>query len=121
MATHCSVLAWRIPWTEEPGRLQSRGSQRVTHDCVTNTFTFTGGCRTRFEVKHAPFSAQGPGRGRPGELPGPQSSQEPRRVWGLQMPLGRRGPSTQEAETFPAVVPIVLVVSWHPPRPSSPL
>ena len=32
MATHSSVLAWRIPWTEEPGRLQSMGSQRVRHD-----------------------------------------------------------------------------------------
>ena len=32
MATHSSILAWRIPWTEEPGRLQSIGSQRVRHD-----------------------------------------------------------------------------------------
>ena len=32
MATHCSVLAWRIPWTEEPGGLQSVGSQRAGHD-----------------------------------------------------------------------------------------
>ena len=32
MATHSSILAWRIPWTEEPGRLQSVGSQRVRHD-----------------------------------------------------------------------------------------
>ena len=32
MATHFSILAWRIPWTEEPGRLQSMGSQRVGHD-----------------------------------------------------------------------------------------
>ena len=32
MATHSSILAWRIPWTEEPGGLQSRGSQRVRHD-----------------------------------------------------------------------------------------
>ena len=31
-ATHCSILAWRIPWTEKPGRLQSIGSQRVRHD-----------------------------------------------------------------------------------------
>ena len=31
MATHSSVLAWKIPWTEEPGRLQSMGSQRVRH------------------------------------------------------------------------------------------
>ena len=32
MATHSSILAWRILWTEEPGRLQSMGSQRVRHD-----------------------------------------------------------------------------------------
>ena len=32
MATHSSVLAWKIPWTEEPGGLQSIGSQRVGHD-----------------------------------------------------------------------------------------
>ena len=31
-ATHSSILAWRIPWTEEPGGLQSMGSQRVGHD-----------------------------------------------------------------------------------------
>ena len=31
-ATHSSILAWRIPWTEKPGRLQSRGSQRGGHD-----------------------------------------------------------------------------------------
>ena len=32
LATHFSILAWRIPWTEEPGGLQSTGSQRVGHD-----------------------------------------------------------------------------------------
>ena len=32
MATHTSILAWKIPWTEEPGRLQSMGSQKVGHD-----------------------------------------------------------------------------------------
>ena len=32
MATHSSTLAWKIPWTEEPGRLQSMGSQRVGHN-----------------------------------------------------------------------------------------
>ena len=37
MATHLSIHAWRIPWTEEPDGLQSMGSQRVRHDCVTNT------------------------------------------------------------------------------------
>ena len=38
-ATHSSILAWRIPWTEAPGGLQSLGSQRVGHDYVSNTHT----------------------------------------------------------------------------------
>ena len=37
MATHSSILAWEIPWTEEPGELQSMGSQTVGHDLVTFT------------------------------------------------------------------------------------
>ena len=37
MATHSSLLAWRIPWTEEPGGLHAMGSQRLGHDWVTNT------------------------------------------------------------------------------------
>ena len=32
MATHCSILAWKIPWMKEPGRLQSMGSQRIRRD-----------------------------------------------------------------------------------------
>ena len=40
MATHSSMLAWRILWTEEPGGLYFVGSQRVRHDWMTNTFTF---------------------------------------------------------------------------------
>ena len=39
MATHSSILAQWIPWTEEPGRLQYMGSQRVRHNWVTNTHT----------------------------------------------------------------------------------
>ena len=42
MATHSSSLAWRIPWTEESGGLQSMGLQRVRHDWVTNTLTSHG-------------------------------------------------------------------------------
>ena len=41
MAIHSSILAWTIPWTEEPGGLQFLGSQRVGHDETSNTFTFT--------------------------------------------------------------------------------
>ena len=39
MATHSSILAWRTPWTEEPGELQSMGLQRVGHDRATNHST----------------------------------------------------------------------------------
>ena len=39
MAPPSSTLAWKIPWTEEPGRLQSMGLQRVRHHLATNTFT----------------------------------------------------------------------------------
>ena len=41
MAIHSSILAWRIPWTEEPGGLQPVGSQRVGHDGMTNIFTLS--------------------------------------------------------------------------------
>ena len=38
MATHSTIFAWEIPWTEEPGGLQSVGSQGVRHNLATNTF-----------------------------------------------------------------------------------
>ena len=38
---HSSILAWRIPWTVQPGGSQSTGSQKVRHDCATNTTTTT--------------------------------------------------------------------------------
>ena len=45
MATHSGTLAWRITWTEEPGRLQSMGSQRVGHDWVTSlSLSLSQGC-----------------------------------------------------------------------------
>ena len=42
MTTHSSILAWQIAWAEEPGGLQSMGSQRVRNNSETNTFTFQG-------------------------------------------------------------------------------
>ena len=46
MATHSSILAWKIPWMEEPGGLQSMGSQRVGHDWATSLhFTSKGRCK----------------------------------------------------------------------------
>ena len=41
MAIYSSTVAWKIPWTEEPGRLQSMGSQRVRHDCATSLSLFS--------------------------------------------------------------------------------
>ena len=41
MATHSSILAWELPWTEEPSRLQPMGPQRVGHNWATHIFTFT--------------------------------------------------------------------------------
>ena len=45
MATHSNILAWRIPWTEEPGRVQSMGLQRVgqteRHHSLTHSFAYT--------------------------------------------------------------------------------
>ena len=48
-ATHSNTLAWRIPWTEEPGGLQSMGSPRVGHDWATNCFLFTQGTHSAVE------------------------------------------------------------------------
>ena len=54
MATHSSILAWRIPWTEEPGGLQSMRSQRLKHDSVIKTSTFC------IQVKKGPAVLQAP-------------------------------------------------------------
>ena len=43
MATHSNILAWEIPWTEEPGGLQSMGSQRVRHDLATKQQQYSSG------------------------------------------------------------------------------
>ena len=56
MATHSSILAWRIPWTEEPGGLQSTGSQRVRHDWATShTHTFIDRCPINVQSKKTCF------------------------------------------------------------------
>ena len=45
MSAHSSILAWKIPWTEKPGRLQSMGSQRVGYDWATNSYLRGSGIR----------------------------------------------------------------------------
>ena len=51
MATHSSILVWRIPWTEEPGGLQSMGSKRVKHDWAINTLHFSRNCEKKIEPR----------------------------------------------------------------------
>ena len=51
MATHSSILAWKIPWTEEPGCLLSMGSQRVGHDWATSLH-FTSSCVAGSRISH---------------------------------------------------------------------
>ena len=55
METHSSILAWRIPWSEEPGRLQSMGSQRVGHNLSTNHPDIAA-CSGRAGHRRLPFS-----------------------------------------------------------------
>ena len=55
MATHSSILAWRISWTEEAGRLQSMGSQRVGHDWIT-FISFQWICATQVVSRGGPTS-----------------------------------------------------------------
>ena len=72
MVAHSSILAWRIPWMEKPGRLQSTGSQRVGHDWVTSP-SLIQSARSGFpsgsDGKESACSA-----GDPGSIPGSGSS-----------------------------------------------
>ena len=70
MAPHFSILAWKIPRMEEPGRLQSMGSLRVGHDSVTSLSLFTF-LHWRRKWQPTPVFLPGgiSGMGEPGELP----------------------------------------------------
>ena len=56
MVTHSDILAWRIPRTEEPGRLQSTGSQGVRHNRATNTHTHAHTDHSYGAPSHLPLS-----------------------------------------------------------------
>ena len=70
MAPHSSTLAWRIPWTEEPGRLQSMGSLRVRHNWATllSLFTFMH-WRRKWQPTPVFLPGESQGQGEPGGLP----------------------------------------------------
>ena len=65
MAPHSSILAWKIPWMEEPGRLQSMGLLKVGHDRATSLWLFTF---THWRRKWQP-TPENPGTGEPGGPP----------------------------------------------------
>ena len=70
MALHSSTLAWKIPWAEEPGRLQSMGSLRVGHNWSDFTFTFHFHALEKEMATHSSILAwRIPGTGEPGGLP----------------------------------------------------
>ena len=89
MATHSSTLAWKIPWTEEPGRLQSMGSLGVRHDWATSLSLFT---LMHWRRKWQPT---------PVFLPGESQGQGSLVGWHL---WGRTESDTTEATTAAAVV-----------------
>ena len=63
MATHSSILAWRIPWTEEPDGLQSIGLQRVGQNKANNTFTFLlffSPCHHEMKILNMPWQLDFP-------------------------------------------------------------
>ena len=69
MTPHSSTLAWKIPWMEEPGGLQSMGSLRVGHNSVTSLSLFTF-MHWRRKWQHTPVFLPGESQGRePGGLP----------------------------------------------------
>ena len=69
MAPHSSTLAWKIPWMEEPGRLQSMGSRRVGHNWVTSLSLFTFmHWRRKWQPTPVFLPGESQGRGGPGGL-----------------------------------------------------
>ena len=69
MAPHSSTLAWKIPWMEEPGGLQSMGSLRVEHRLSDLTFTFHFHALEEMATHSSVLAWRIPGTGKPGGLP----------------------------------------------------
>ena len=69
MAIHSSTLDWKIPWMEDPGRLQSMGSRRVRHNWVTSLSLFTVMHQRRKWQPTPVLAWRIPGMGEPGGLP----------------------------------------------------
>ena len=95
MAPHSSTLAWKIPWMEEPGRLQSMGSLRVRHDWATSLSLFTfhfHALEKEMAIHSSVLAWRIPGTGKPGGLPsmGSQSRTRLKRLSSSTSRLGNR-------------------------------
>ena len=69
MATHSSTIAWKIPWMEEPGRLQSMGLWRVGHEWATSLSLFTHALEKEMATHSSILAWRIPGTEEPGGLP----------------------------------------------------
>ena len=99
MAIRSSILAWRIPWTEEAGRLQSMGLQRVGHDWATNTFTFTGLIPSVGGEKAYTKGVERPSSTRSGEISS-TGKEDSLKCRGLMFPLPLSGSSHTSPNQF---------------------
>ena len=93
MATHSSTLAWRIPWTEEPERLQSMGSQRVRYDWATDTNAMETHCSAGMQSSCSRERPGSPGHSvlGPGFIPG----------WGISRLAWPKNKEVNQAALFP--------------------
>ena len=89
MATHSSILAWEIPWTEEAGRLQSLGSQRVGHNLAIKTTKTTSR-----------------NKGLPDDSAGKESACNAGDTGNIDSILGQKIPWRREWQPTPAFLPI---------------
>ena len=115
MAPHSSTLAWKIPWVEEPGRLQSMGSLRVGHDWATSLSLFTF---THWRRKWQPAGSHH-GRSHPWQSSGENLTGKGRS--GLKGPPGSARASTPKSEsvclTILCLSPTLLTLTGDYPWP----
>ena len=109
MATHSSILAWEIPWTEEPGRLQFMGSKRIKHNPVTQFSSVAQSCLTLWPhgLQHASLLCPSP-------TPGVDSNSYPLNWWCHPTISSSIVPFSSHLQTFPASgsFPVSQLFAW---------
>ena len=114
MAPHSSTLAWKIPWAEEPGRLQSMGSLRVRHDWATSLshFNFHFHALEKEMATHSSVLAwRIPGTGEPGGLPS-MGSHRVRHDWSDLAAAQLIYFIVQCVYNFKSLIPIIIIIDW---------